>query len=496
MECKICGAALPEGAERCPECGLLLKDLHQEQIQEDAFATQAQAPAEPIYDTDTSEEIATTEQIALGEETLAEELEEAQETQQEEETVEPPAPRKSTWIRVAALAMAVVLVLGIAAGVWYNINNGFLPRENDLYFRDNYTVSDSKAVSSANKVVATMGDIQLTNGLLQVFYWDQVYAFLQNYGSYISYLGLDTTKPLYEQYMPDGSITWEQFFLDSALKTWQRYQAIVLLAQAEGYPMPEDLKTHLQELPAQLDEAAKADGLADAQALLTEELGPGCTVEDYLAQLELLYYASSYVDALYAGFDPTEEEIRAHVQANAEAMMTNYGVSLDSGNIVDVRHILIQPEGCEFDDSRYVVADEDQWAACQAQAQELLEQWKASGADEAAFSTLAMAHSVDGSAAQGGLIADITPGQTVENFNNWCFDESRKAGDVEAVRTEFGYHLIYFVESRQGWLHYGKADLIQTLCSEVIENAVAENPMQINFKAIVLGQSILGQPAN
>ena len=33
----------------------------------------------------------------------------------------------------------------------------------------------------------------------------------------------------------------------------------------------------------------------------------------------------------------------------------------------------------------------------------------------------------------------------VTAFNDWCFEEGRKAGDYGIVETEFGHHLIYFV---------------------------------------------------
>lgn len=491
MECKICGAAVPEGAERCPECGVSLAQPSLDPVREPAAEVEAVLAAEPAEAPEA--EILTEAGEETPEETAEEALcEAALEEAAEEEQPQMPL-RKRLWVRVTAIVLAVVLVLGIAAGVWYNVNGGFLPRENNLYFRDNYTVSDSKAVAAMDKVVATMGDLELTNGLLQVFYWDQVFSFLQNYGSYASYLGLDPNQPLYEQYLPDGSITWEQYFLEMALNIWQRYEAIVGLAQAEGFAMPEELKQHLESIPQQLEQTAQTNNIASVEELLAQDMGPGCTLEDYIAQLELLYYASSYVDHLYSQMEPTQEEIKAHVQAHAEDMLANYGVSLDSGDLVDVRHILIQPENCEFDDSRFVVADDAQWAQCEAKAQELMEQWKTNGADEEAFATLAMANSVDGSAAQGGLIADITTGQTVENFNNWCFDAGRKAGDVGIVRTEFGYHLIYFVAAEPGWLRYGKDDLMQYNCGQIIDKAVAENPIQVNFKAIVLGQSMLGK---
>ena len=35
----------------------------------------------------------------------------------------------------------------------------------------------------------------------------------------------------------------------------------------------------------------------------------------------------------------------------------------------------------------------------------------------------------------------------VTEFNDWCFDESRKPGDHGIVETSYGYHLMYFVEN-------------------------------------------------
>ena len=33
----------------------------------------------------------------------------------------------------------------------------------------------------------------------------------------------------------------------------------------------------------------------------------------------------------------------------------------------------------------------------------------------------------------------------VQTFNDWCFDEARKTGDSGIVKTQFGYHIMYFV---------------------------------------------------
>ena len=33
----------------------------------------------------------------------------------------------------------------------------------------------------------------------------------------------------------------------------------------------------------------------------------------------------------------------------------------------------------------------------------------------------------------------------VTNFNDWCFDASRKTGDTDIVESSYGYHIMYFV---------------------------------------------------
>ena len=41
---------------------------------------------------------------------------------------------------------------------------------------------------------------------------------------------------------------------------------------------------------------------------------------------------------------------------------------------------------------------------------------------------------------------DVCPGDMVEEINDWLFDESRKAGDVEIIKSaSYGYHLVFYV---------------------------------------------------
>lgn len=116
---------------------------------------------------------------------------------------------------------------------------------------------------------------------------------------------------------------------------------------------------------------------------------------------------------------------------------------------VDVRHILIFPEGATSNTVTSKEWPEEAWAYAENKAQELLDQWLAGDMTEESFAALANEHSDDnnGKVTNGGIYTDVYMGQMVKAFEAWCFDSSRKAGDTGIVKTEYGYHVMYFVRA-------------------------------------------------
>ena len=114
--------------------------------------------------------------------------------------------------------------------------------------------------------------------------------------------------------------------------------------------------------------------------------------------------------------------------------------------LANVRHILVAFEGGTTNSStgQTTYSDAEKATAKEA-AEKLLEEWKKGDATEDSFAALANKESDDGDGTTGGLYEDVYPGQMVTNFNDWCFDESRKPNDTGIVESTYGYHVMFYV---------------------------------------------------
>ena len=65
-----------------------------------------------------------------------------------------------------------------------------------------------------------------------------------------------------------------------------------------------------------------------------------------------------------------------------------------------------------------------------------------------------MKNSVDSSSVNGGLYENVIKGQMTDEFEDWCFDSARKVGDVEVIKTSYGYHVMYFCGEAEEYYDY------------------------------------------
>ncbi|MBQ8732174.1 MAG: peptidylprolyl isomerase [Oscillospiraceae bacterium] len=117
-------------------------------------------------------------------------------------------------------------------------------------------------------------------------------------------------------------------------------------------------------------------------------------------------------------------------------------------------------EGLTKNVSHILISTSDYKAETDAkkEAERVLKLWEEGDKTLDSFKALAKEHSTDtGSASNGGVYEDVAAGDMVTEFNDWLFDEKREVGDVEIVKTTYGYHIMYFVgDSLPEW----KVDLI------------------------------------
>ena len=465
---------------------------NQEQLEETAAVSET---AEEVLETGSP-----AEETPAVEETPAAEEAPAEETPAQEVSAEPAKKATPGKIAVAVgivILLAATLIALVVSGQGKNktaeaevqttvteaVVEATIPADgnpDDVTCKGSYSVSDEEALAQADVVVATIGEHQLTNSRLQVYYWMEVQNFLNQYGAYAAYFGLDYTQPLDTQLEEEG-MTWQQYFLGVALNNWQQVQAMSLMAAETGLEMEADSVTYLEGLDAYLEGVAADNGIS-VQELMEGNFGPGATKEDYRYFQELYLSGVPYYQKAVEAMTPTQEDLEAYF-AEHEAEYADSGVTKD-GKFVDIRHILVKVAD---------TATEEDWKACEEKAQAILDEWLAGEKTEDSFAALATEKTEDpGSQATGGLYENVYQGQMVQAFNDWCFDETRATGDYGLVKTEYGYHVMYYVDSEPQWISYAASDWANEQSAQLLEAAVSLYPMEVKYEDIVLGVVKMG----
>lgn len=456
MECKYCFAQMEEDATVCPVCGKEQVEI-EEQIEEqkDAALVVAKKRGARIW--------------------------------------KGVAAVVSVLLVACILTGAILYSMGLAdqvafkfKGIFHSLN---FWRDNDLNYRLDYSVSDSKAESKQDVVVATVGSQKLTNGQLQVFYWRGVTEFVNNYYYYLTDMGLDITRPLSEQIADEATgQTFQQVFLSDAIENWRTYAVLAEAAVKAGHQLTQEQKDYLATYEQEMATWAAEDGYKNAEEMI-DDTYPGSSVAAYYDYNYISLLALSYYDVLYEDLMPTMEQMEAYYTEN-EAALTKKGYTKENGNYYDVRHILIGISAADANAKEYTEAD---WANCKAKAQTILDAFLESDQAEEKFAELANMYSADtGSNTNGGLYEKLTKGTSfTENFKNWYLDPSRQVGDTGLVQTEYGYHIMYFAYTTPIWEYEVKKEMLETNTTKMMGQLVLEYPMEVDYTKIVLGQADL-----
>ena len=120
--------------------------------------------------------------------------------------------------------------------------------------------------------------------------------------------------------------------------------------------------------------------------------------------------------------------------------------ALDTEKVKNVAHILVQvteetipSKATDEEKAEIEKNNEKLWADAEKEAKDLLAQL-GSNPTKDAFVKLGEEKTDD----SGVEYENVFRGQMVTEFNDWVYDSARKVGDVDIVKTTYGYHVIYF----------------------------------------------------
>lgn len=500
MICPKCGEEVSQELETCPNCGAAMTAQEQDT---DNQPVVEEAPAEVESSVQPAEE---TEEAPAAENEEAEEAEAAEETAEPDEDAAPAevpeeAPKKKKKSPAAVIAGVVIVLLAVivaclAVALNYVSKNGKLPSLTELaeQAKEKKVDGDAAAVKVQNADGETVEEI--TNQQLSYYFWGEYFYYVNNYG-----FSFDASQPLDQQTYQEATdsetgettvTTWEDYFLENAQNSIIQTVALKQEAESKDFTMPEDYQSEYDSVVENMaSNAASAgftdeDGNGDVLAYIQDSYGDNATVESFEQYLYDSYYVSAYSDSIYTGFSFDDDQIEEYYDDHAEELQS-YGIEKSDLPDVNVRHILIEPEKDE-DGS----ISDDAWTAAEEKAQQILDEWQAGDADEESFGELANTYSTDGgSNTNGGLYEDVYPGQMVTEFNDWCFDASRKPGDTSIVKTSFGYHVMYFVSFTDTYYYktVAEQELRYSEYSDYINNLVSQYTSSLTSDAGIVEPS-------
>lgn len=130
----------------------------------------------------------------------------------------------------------------------------------------------------------------------------------------------------------------------------------------------------------------------------------------------------------------------------------------DETEVYSVRHILVTPksenesEAEETENPAKKEYTEEEWKTALDNANAILNEYNSGDKTESSFAVLAEAKSDDIESTSlgtrgfyGGAIEGTHLGEMVPEFEGWATDKERKYGDVDIVKSQFGYHIMFFM---------------------------------------------------
>lgn len=164
--------------------------------------------------------------------------------------------------------------------------------------------------------------------------------------------------------------------------------------------------------------------------------------------------------------------------------------SVEEDETYTVRHILVAPESDSNSSSSTSGETEytdEQWAAAKKEADSILAKFNKTDKSEYEFAKLAEQYSTDSASTSsgsndsfGGLYESVTLGQMVPDFEKWSIDDSRKYGDTGIVKSDYGYHIMFFINDCPEY----QSKIIAQIKSDRLSDMIDKAKIKVHENAI------------
>ena len=164
--------------------------------------------------------------------------------------------------------------------------------------------------------------------------------------------------------------------------------------------------------------------------------------------------------------------------------------SVEEDETYTVRHILVAPESgnnSSSSTSEKTEYTDEQWAAAKKKADNILAKFNKTDKSEYEFAKLAEQYSTDSASTSsgsndsfGGLYESVTLGQMVPDFEKWSIDDSRKYGDTGIVKSDYGYHIMFFINDCPEY----QSKIIAQIKSYRLSNMIDKAEIKVHENAI------------
>lgn len=274
---------------------------------------------------------------------------------------------------------------------------------------------------SLHRTYVTIGNANVTKVEYDFVYNTVVNNYVSNYSSYLSWIGLDTSKDFAEQpYYGDASRSWKDYFDESTVDSLRTNKALKADAEAKGFT--KDLSEDYKQIVERNKSLAKEAGVT-YKKFLQECYGPYATESRIKPFLEENLFVNAYYKKLSEDMTPSAEEVQAKYDAESKDYdSVDYRIKQFDAVLPTAPTDLADPASeTETTDGE----EETAYVPSEAEVKKAMEDAKELA--EAAKSTIAT---------DGEEVTGISYSSTNDVIRDWLFEDGRKSGDVTVLEDE------------------------------------------------------------